>query len=258
MKESVVNRSSVQRPITVLDSIPFKPDLLSLQEALRIKPGSTRSEEFLEFVKQAQKFARPKAIYKIAFVEEKGDAHVIVDGIRLDSRVLRVNLENAHRVFPYIITCGMELEIWQEELDDFLHRFWVDAIKESALEAGFKAFEDHLNSNYKPGPLSGMNPGSLEDWPLPQQHELFSLLSEDNNPAGVEMMIGVQLTDSFLMLPNKTVSGILFPTETSFASCQLCPREICPNRRAPYDASLYAEKYLAENFQPTPLEVKDG
>jgi hypothetical protein len=38
------------------------------------------------------------------------------------------------------------------------------------------------------------------------------------------------------MLPNKTVSGLVFPTTTSFASCQLCPR-------APYDAALFEQKY---------------
>jgi len=45
------------------------------------------------------------------------------------------------------------------------------------------------------------------------------------------------------MVPVKSVSGILFPTEESFASCQLCPREVCPGRRAPYDPDLYDAKY---------------
>ena len=66
---------------------------------------------------------------------------------------------------------------------------------------------------------------------------LFDLLGEA--PAA----IGVKLLDSMLMTPTKSVSGIRFPTEETFESCQLCPMENCPNRRAPYDESLYERKY---------------
>jgi hypothetical protein len=53
----------------------------------------------------------------------------------------------------------------------------------------------------------------------------------------------VELTDSFLMVPNKSVSGLRFPTETSVENCQLCPREVCPGRRTPYDPKLYEQRY---------------
>ena len=221
----------------ILDDIAYQPDPAVLLESLRIRPGSSREQEFDGFLEQALAIARPKVIYKVAFIEEKGTSHVVVDSTRLDSRVLRVNLDQVHRVFPYVVTCGQELETWQETIDDFLHRFWVDAIKESALEAAFQAFDRHLNETFDPGPVSTMNPGSLENWPLPQQRPLFELLGE------VEKAVGVRLTESFLMLPNKTVSGLVFPTTTSFASCQLCPRAVCPNRRAPYDATLFEQKY---------------
>jgi hypothetical protein len=48
------------------------------------------------------------------------------------------------------------------------------------------------------------------------------------------------------MVPTKSVSGIIFPTEADFQSCQLCERENCPNRRAPYDEMLYEQKYSGE------------
>jgi hypothetical protein len=79
-----------------------------------------------------------------------------------------------------------------------------------------------------------MNPGSGDArlWPIGQQRPLFELLGD------VEAAIGVRLTPSFLMVPNKSVSGILFPTEVRFESCQLCTRENCPRRRAPYSGEL--------------------
>ena len=82
-----------------------------------------------------------------------------------------------------------------------------------------------------------MNPGSLTDWPLREQRPLFALLGD------VRSAIGVELTDTLLMVPRKSVSGIVFVAEETFASCQLCPRYDCPNRRAPYEAGLFERKY---------------
>ena len=82
-----------------------------------------------------------------------------------------------------------------------------------------------------------MSPGSLADWPLQEQRQLFTILGNTWDT------VGVRLTDSLLMVPIKSVSGIRFPTESSFESCQLCPRAQCPGRRAPYDAGLYDLKY---------------
>jgi hypothetical protein len=77
-----------------------------------------------------------------------------------------------------------------------------------------------------------MNPGSLQNWPITQQNELFSIFRN------VEALIGVRLTQSCLMIPLKSVSGIYFPTQIKFESCQLCPREKCEGRRALYNLEL--------------------
>jgi len=53
---------------------------------------------------------------------------------------------------------------------------------------------------------------------------------------------GVELTDSQLMKPNKSVSGFLFPSESDYENCQLCPRENCPNRSADFEEELYRER----------------
>jgi hypothetical protein len=45
------------------------------------------------------------------------------------------------------------------------------------------------------------------------------------------------------MQPTKSASGIRYPTEVAFESCQLCPREICVGRRAPFTPDLWATRY---------------
>lgn len=221
----------------VLDDIPFRLDLPRLAERLRVAHVSGYAEELRRLAAESQAIALPRALYRVAFVESRGDDYVVVDGVTLTSRVLRVNLEKAHRVFVYVATCGMELEEWSRSIEDRLHRFWADTIKEMALRSAVEAFEEDLAERYRPGQTSTMSPGTLEDWPLGEQRALFALLG---NPGDA---IGVRLTETLLMIPTKSVSGIRFPTEESFESCQLCPRESCPGRRAPYDEKLYERKY---------------
>ena len=85
--------------------------------------------------------------------------------------------------------------------------------------------------------------GAADVWPITQQKELFSIFGS------VENLIGVRLTDTCLMIPIKSVSGIFFQTETTFETCQLCSRETCIGRRAPYDPDLvkkYSEKMVLQ------------
>ncbi|MDI6784868.1 MAG: vitamin B12 dependent-methionine synthase activation domain-containing protein, partial [bacterium] len=136
-----------------------------------------------------------------------------------------------------VATCGRELEDWSNTIEDPLHRFWADAIKEEALEIGFTAINEHLVKTFHPGKSATMSPGSLPDWPITEQRNLFSLLGD------TQTSIGVQLTESMLMLPTKSISGIRFPTEVDFESCQLCPREVCLGRRVPYNKDLFEKRY---------------
>jgi len=220
-----------------LDNIAFQVDLDQLLKRLHVEGGSQYVQEIKGLASDAQAVGGPKALYNVAFIQSRGDDYVVIDDVVLTSRVLRVNLDSAHRVFAYVATCGVELDEWANSIDDVLHRYWADTIKEMALRSAIRALDEHLVARYRPRRTATMSPGRLADWPLREQGALFTLLG---NPRDA---IGVQLTDSFLMIPTKSVSGIRFPTEESFESCQLCPREHCPGRRAPYDEGLYERKY---------------
>ena len=225
----------------VLDNIPFQIDLDLLMKKLRVREGQSYVDEVKRLASEAQAIARPKALYRLAFIESRDEQAVVIDGIRMNSRVLRVNLEQAHRVFPFVATCGMELQDWAESIDDILRRFWAETINEMALRVAINALNKHVAEQFRLGRSSVMSPGSLGDWPIQAQRNLFALLGDPQEA------IGVRLTDSLLMIPTKSVSGIRFPTEQSFESCQLCPRDNCPSRRAPYDRELYDKKYRPEN-----------
>jgi hypothetical protein len=222
---------------TVLDGIQARLPREELMRKLRVGEDSPQAGELLELIGLAEAIAKPKALCGVAFVEERGEDFVVVDGVKLSSRVLAVNLAPVGRVFPYLATCGTELEVWANGLDDMLYRFWAEAIRESAMRCAMAEIERFLKESYAQDETSRMSPGSLEDWPIQQQLPLFRLLGETQGT------IGVRLTESLLMLPTKTVSGIRFGAESGFESCMLCPRPTCQNRRAPYDVALFDSHY---------------
>jgi hypothetical protein len=226
---------------TIVDPLAFTLDIPALCEKLRIR--ASHLTEVSDLAGEAVAIARPKALYKLAFIEAKGAETVTADGITFTSRVLRVNLDKLHRFFAFVGTAGRELEAWADSKQDMLAHFYADAINEAVLHAAMTTFANQLTERFQLASTARMIPGSLTDWPLREQKALFALLGD------VPSAIGVELTDSLLMVPRKSVSGILFVSEETFASCQLCPRLDCPNRRAPYDAGLFERKYVEVGSQ---------
>lgn len=222
----------------ILDHIPVEISVEEILTHLHLESNSKYFGEVEEIVNLAQPIMRPKAIYDVKYIELIGKDKVDIGGVRFNSRVLRVNLEKVGKVFPYVATSGMEVEEIKVPEDDLMGKFILDTVKEIGLRTASKYLYEHIINKYRIEEMSSMNPGSLEDWPISEQVPLFSLFGD------VKKLIGVSLTSSFLMIPIKSVSGIYFPTETSFASCQLCPREKCPNRKAKYDPEL-KEKYMS-------------
>jgi hypothetical protein len=222
---------------TILDDIPWHVDLPQLMQQLRIKEGDSHEEKARSMAAEAEAKGKPRAVYKAGLIESRGEDHVVIEGSTFESRVLAVNLAKVHRAFPFVATCGVELEEWSRSFPAFLERFWADAIKEMALGASILALLEHIEGQHHPGNLSMMNPGSIDSWSLSEQRALFTLLGDP------EESIGVELMESCFMRPSMSTSGIWFPTEDHYENCMLCPMERCPGRRAPYDEALYERKY---------------
>jgi hypothetical protein len=225
----------------MLKNISPTLDMKLLKKKTHIQEESPFLSEFNQIVNQALAIANPKVLYKLAFVEFPDQKTIAVENVHFTSRVLHVNLEDTFRIFPFVATCGVELDNWAKSLDDPLHQLWVESIQIEVLKSANQTMDLHIKDNFQTGSLSSMSPGSLEDWPIEEQKILFQLLGD------TEKQIGVKLTESMLMLPAKSLSGLRFESEEKFESCQLCPREKCPGRRVPYDKSLFEKKYNVSN-----------
>jgi hypothetical protein len=220
--------------MTILDNIQIKLDFEAVHRRLHLKRDNDL-KALQDLVAIAQVLVEPKVLYKVCYIEEKLVEGVIIEGLHLRSMVLRKNLDKIERVFPFVITIGSKYSERLEACSDLLEKFYLDTIGNVALNQVRIELKNHLKAEFAVEKTAFMAPGSLPDWPIDEQKPLFKILGD------VESAVGVKLTESLLMLPAKSVSGIYFPTETTFFSCQLCPRERCDSRKARYNEKLARE-----------------
>lgn len=229
--------------VRVIDGIPVKLDPEEVLERLKFRRWSKRIEQVVwELTQEVVARARPKVLYKIARVGARNGDMVEIDGIWFESRILRINLDRTENVFPFILTCGEEIDSIRVPTNAFTREYILNIIKDMVLADVVGQVQDLLSRHYALGPIWHMLPGDREFWALAQQKELFSVLGN------MEGLIGVRLTEHDLLLPVKSISGICFPTTLKIEYCQLCPRQNCISRKAPYDPDL-VKRFREENYK---------
>lgn len=210
--------------------IAFHPNVPELRNKLGLGEDSDEAEDFVGLLDKALPLARPKAALGAAKIDSlDGTGKVVIEGVEFHSSLLAKNLGEVRTAWPYLATCGRELYEYTQSIPDPFERFWLEEVMQQALTDVRAAMLKLLADEIYEGKVAAMGPGSLEEWPISQQRPLFRLLGD------APERCGVTLTDTLLMLPNKSVSGILFPNEHGYVNCRLCPKENCPNRKAEYD-----------------------
>lgn len=220
--------------VHVLDHIPFNVNFKELARKAHVPAEKELEEKTGKLLNMALEAASPKALFRVCYITDRKEDKVTVEGVKFKSSLLSEKLSGVERVFPYLATCGTELDKIPIDRNDFMSEYLLDVIKEMALNAARKHLRNYLKENLGLKKIAYMSPGSGEYhfWPIQQQRELFSLLGDTRK------LVGVTLTESFLMIPNKTVSGLFFPTEVTFETCELCSRENCPSRKAPFKGKM--------------------
>ncbi len=214
-------------------SPPFKPSLEQYKRRVRFDDLDDAQPEALEVYHKAKEVLQPKVLIREHYITEHarfdGVPTVTIDGVVFTGKALRM-LDDIHRVFAYVATCGDEMECLDIAHMDMLAPYWVDSIKEQALRDARLALMAYCRETWGISRPKSLNPGSgnVDIWPIEQQQLLFEIL-------GGSQDIGVCLTESFLMLPNKSISGLIFASPaTDYESCAFCEKERCPDRRVPF------------------------
>jgi hypothetical protein len=219
----------MEKKITTIT--PDDVSIDSLLSDLHMDKGHRLYGRIEEMYQEALKIAKPLALY-MPIAPELHDGTISLNGVKLKEPFVYKMLSDNDTVIPYVSTCGLELEEWSQSfVDNMFEQFVADTMKEVFLDAVRDKLISEVQEKYFDAEksISTINPGSLNEWPITGQRPLFEILG------GVTGDIGVVLKDSLLMTPTKSVSGIIFQTDTAFHNCQLCPRVDCPGRTAPYE-----------------------
>ncbi|HCG64028.1 MAG: methionine synthase [Spirochaetae bacterium HGW-Spirochaetae-4] len=221
-----------QKPILI--DVPFSPSLSQYRRSIRFDALDDAQVEAVQLFDDATMLLQPKVLLRQLFI----GSHEVVAGVpsvaigseRFVGTAMAA-LDEVHRVFVYVATCGDGMESYDLKRLDMLAPYWLDSIKNQALGAARRGLLEYCTAHFGISKPLSVNPGSgnIDLWPIEQMHGLFRLLGE----RGAEP-IGVRLTESSLMVPNKSIAGMLFASAKSdYESCAYCDREQCPQRRVP-------------------------
>lgn len=196
-----------------------------------------------EILSQVPRRCKIKAGYRILDLKKPSDRN---DGIFVDEiffkmdRIVTSQLRKADKAALFVCSIGTGMETWAKQMlrtGEPAMSYFIDTIASVTTEnvtdllherIGLKMSEHGLKitNRYSPGYCN---------WSVAEQHLLFSLLPQN--------FCGITLTESALMLPMKSVSGVIGigeSVEWKEYICDRCGMKDCTHsakRRQSYNAS---------------------
>jgi hypothetical protein len=168
--------------------------------------------------------------YRLLNIDKLGgdNASLHIDGIQFQTQqIVTSQLKNVDQAILFLCTIGSGMELWSKQLageGDPSMSYFVDTVASVIVETTADVLHNYLIQDLK---LQGLNvtnrysPGYC-DWSVEEQKKLFSFL-----PKG---FCGISLTDSALMIPMKSISGIIGVGKNVVYRqyfCDTCGRKDC-------------------------------
>jgi hypothetical protein len=163
---------------------------------------------------------------------EKENNGLRVDEIRFDiGNIIFRQLKNTEKLAIFLCTIGKGMEEWSRQQlagDDPVKGYIIDILASEVVEEAMDVIQNKLKMKME---LEGMHitnrfsPGYC-GWNVSEQHKLFLFFPEN--------FCDIKLTDSALMTPIKSVSGIIGIGEKviyRIYSCQQCNMKNCIYRK---------------------------
>jgi hypothetical protein len=187
-----------------------------------------------DYAEHAHSLINPLFSYVIKDVEwARGSISLIEGSVIFKSRIIARLLERCPQVAIFVVTIGKYLEetAFQLARDGLILQATVlDAIGSDAVEKVADFAQDRIKEVAKAQGLvisRRFSPGYC-DWNIGQQRMLFYALTGNT--------IGIRLTGECLMIPQKSISGIIGigPSKADvedYNPCKTCRKKDCPGRR---------------------------
>ena len=196
---------------------------------------STRIASLIdEYVENAYYLIEPSYSCVIRDINLVQDSHVVIESeIVFESKVIAPLLEQCEKAAVFLVTIG-------EHLEEMAHRLAEDGliVQATVLDAiGSVAAEgvaDYVQGKIKETANNQglvisqrFSPGYC-DWDISQQRTVFWAVSGDS--------MGIHLTDGCLMIPRKSISGVIgigprYGNVENYNPCRTCDKHDCQGRR---------------------------
>lgn len=198
--------------------------VISGSVALKVKELGTRLEQLMV----------PHLHYETKRIESINREVINLGGSEaLRGQNLSKAMKDCEKIICFVATIGSGIEkeivrlMGQNRLSD---AYILDSLGSVAVEDMVEKFHQWMMTKYESegkGVTYRFSPGYC-DWPITEQKVLFKLF--DSTATGVELL------DSCLMMPRKSVSGVFGVYSDigtkPFNPCLECPKKICEARRA--------------------------
>ena len=226
--------------------IRFDPDHLRLKvewvhRAVGLRPDRPQHRRWMEQVHDlaqlAPRILRPRTVYRIDEVRRLEPQHIkLVSNAVFDGGAGRF-LRHSQFVATFVVTIGSALERLSRRwlrAGQVMRGTIVDALASAYVEATAECCQEHIRAWALPQGLDvtpRYSPGYC-GMPVSQQVPLFQSVPANR--------VSVHLTESCLMVPIKSVSGLigigpadrLTPTDYP---CRHCDHPHCTHRRVPFE-----------------------
>jgi cobalamin-dependent methionine synthase I len=182
-----------------------------------------------------EKMMRPQVLYTTKKIRKIEGSTVTLEGnVKLKSAKISKTFRKCDRITFFLATLGEQVDdvisssLKEKKLSD---AYIYDAIGSAAVEATVEDFQNKMDSTVKAKnqrTTLRFSPGYC-DWKISEQKKVFSVLEND--------LIDVDLNESYLMAPRKSVSGIFGVGSREFVDkdetnpCRLCGMHTCVARR---------------------------
>ncbi|MCX4380660.1 MAG: methionine synthase, partial [Parabacteroides distasonis] len=135
-------------------------------------------------------------------------------------------MKRAEQIAVFVTTAGRGFERWNKSIsqkDDWAALFITDSIGSCLVEKAGDYLEIQLEQKIEKGlkHTNRFSPGYC-GWNVTEQRKLFSLLPDN--------ILGIQLSDSCMMSPIKSISGFIGigkEVQTKRYGCQICELQTC-------------------------------
>ncbi len=188
------------------------------------------SEQIDEIIERYCGLCDIRAAYRVVDVSAHKNHGLLINNILFDlNNIVAFQLKNAEKLAIFICTIGAQMEGWASQLcseGDEVKAHFVDTIASAAIEKATNILHNHIEQKNAVRGLSVTNrfsPGYC-GWSVSEQHLLFSFFSSG--------CCGIELTETALMIPRKSTSGIIGIGSSVKREPYFCGR--CSNKDCTY------------------------